>query len=135
VDPGALILVMIIFTWTPPHFWALAIERKDDYARAGIPMLPVTHGVPHTRLQILIYTIALILVSFGPTIYGMSGWIYSLAAASLGAGFLYHAWLLYRDRSPAQPMRTFRFSIWYLTLLFTALVVDHYVNVIFALPH
>ena len=125
VEPGALILVLIIFTWTPPHFWALAIERKDDYQNAKVPMLPVTHGIPHTRLQILIYTIALVAVSFAPVLYGMSGWLYALAAAGLGAGFLYNAIDLYRAKNEKAPMRTFRFSIWYLTLLFTALVLDH----------
>ena len=126
LDPHALLLFMIIFAWTPPHFWALAIHRRAEYARAGIPMLPVTHGVAFARLQILLYTIILCAVSLLPFATGMSGIVYLAAALILGARFLYHALRLYRGRDPRQPMRTFGYSIQYLALLFAALLVDHY---------
>jgi protoheme IX farnesyltransferase len=127
VDPHALLLFLIIFTWTPPHFWALAIARRDDYAKAGIPMLPVAYSIDFTRLHILLYTILLVIVTLLPYLTGMSGLIYLAAALVLGGFFLFHAWRL-RVRSDARlPMRTFSFSITYLALLFAALLLDHYV--------
>ncbi len=128
IDPQALILFFIIFAWTPPHFWALAIARREDYAKAGIPMLPVTHGVPYTRLQILHYTI---LLSFGtllPVFTKMSGSVYLVAALALNGRFLYLAWALRRDRAANLPMRLFRYSITYLMWLFAALLADHYLR-------
>jgi protoheme IX farnesyltransferase len=115
IDPHALLLFLIIFTWTPPHFWALAIARREEYAKVGIPMLPVTHGIPYTRLQIVL-----------PYLTGMSGFIYLAAAVVLNARFLYYALTLHRGLRPELPMRTFRFSITYLMLLFAALILDHY---------
>ncbi len=126
VDANALLLFLIIFTWTPPHFWALAIARRDDYARAGIPMLPVTHGIPYTRLQIVLYTILLILATLLPFLSKMSGLIYLVAALGLNARFLYFVLALYRGTRADMPMLTFRFSITYLMWLFAALIVDHY---------
>lgn len=127
VDPHALLLFLIIFAWTPPHFWALAIARRDDYARAGIPMLPVAYGVEFTRLHILLYTIILAIVTLLPYLTGMTGLIYLAAAVSLGAVFIRHAVRLRRADAPADlPMRVFRYSINYLMLLFAALLVDHY---------
>jgi heme o synthase len=126
IDPHALLLFLIIFTWTPPHFWALAIARRDDYAKVGIPMLPVTHGIPYTRLQIVLYTILLVLTTLLPYLTGMSGFIYLVAVIALNARFLYFALALHRAQRPDLPMRTFRFSISYLMLLFAALILDHY---------
>jgi protoheme IX farnesyltransferase len=126
IDPQALLLFLIIFTWTPPHFWALAIARRDDYAKASIPMLPVTHGIPYTRLQIVLYTILLVLSTLLPYLCGMSGFIYLGVAVILNARFLYYVVALQRGSRPELPMRTFRFSITYLMLLFAALIVDHY---------
>jgi protoheme IX farnesyltransferase len=126
IDPHALLLFLIIFTWTPPHFWALAIARRDDYAKVGIPMLPVTHGIPYTRLQIVLYTILLILATLLPCLTGMSGLIYLASALALNGRFLYFVLALHRGLRPELPMRTFRFSITYLMLLFAALIVDHY---------
>ena len=127
LDPNALLLFLIIFAWTPPHFWALAIHRKDDYARAGIPMLPVTHGVQFTRLQILLYTFILIAVSLLPFVSGMSGPIYLGGAVFLGIGFLAHSLRLYFDPGlDTLPMKTFGFSIHYLSALFALLLLDHY---------
>ena len=128
IDPHALLLFLIIFTWTPPHFWALAIARRDDYAKVGIPMLPVTHGIPFTRLQIVLYTILLGVATMLPVLSGMSGLIYLVAALALNARFLYFVLELNREQQPRPqlPMRTFRFSITYLMLLFAALIVDHY---------
>jgi heme o synthase len=126
VDPQALLLFLIIFTWTPPHFWALAIARRDDYAKVGIPMLPVTHGIPYTRLQIVLYTILLILSTLLPYLTGMSGLIYLGAALLLNGRFLYFVLALHRGVRPDLPIRTFRFSITYLMLLFAALIIDHY---------
>ncbi len=126
VDASALLLFLIIFTWTPPHFWALAIARRDEYAKVGIPMLPVTHGIPYTRLQIVLYTILLVLSTLLPYLSGMSGFIYLAAALLLDARFLYFVLALNRGRRADLPVRTFRFSITYLMLLFAALIVDHY---------
>ena len=126
VDAQSLLLFLIIFTWTPPHFWALAIARRDDYAKVGIPMLPVTHGIPYTRLQILLYTILMVLATLLPYLTGMSGFIYLAAATLLNARFLYYVLELRRGLKPDFPIRTFRFSITYLMLLFAALIVDHY---------
>ncbi|HTV96777.1 MAG TPA: heme o synthase [Steroidobacteraceae bacterium] len=128
IDPQALLLFLIVFTWTPPHFWALAIARRDDYAKAGIPMLPVTHGIPFTRLQIVLYTILLGVATMLPVLSRMSGLIYLLAALALNGRFLYFVLALNREKQarPQLPMRTFRFSITYLMLLFAALIVDHY---------
>jgi protoheme IX farnesyltransferase len=127
VDPGALLLFLIIFTWTPPHFWALAIHRHRDYERAGIPMLPVTHGIDFTRLHVLLYTVLLVVVTLLPYLTRMSGALYLAGALVLGGGFLYHAVALYRDRdNPRLPMQTFGYSILYLMGLFSALLVDHY---------
>ena len=128
IDANALLLFLIIFTWTPPHFWALAIARRDDYAKVGIPMLPVTHGIPFTRLQIVLYTILLGVTTLLPVLTRMSGLIYLAAALALNARFLYFVLALNRDQGsrPNLPMLTFRFSITYLMLLFAALIVDHY---------
>ena len=126
VDAHALLLVLIVFIWTPPHFWALAIARRDDYARVGIPMLPVTHGNRFTRLHILLYTILLLLVSLLPYLTGMSGLIYLAGALVLGFGFLYFAIALKFSDRPELPMKTFAFSITYLMGLFAVLLVDHY---------
>ncbi len=126
VDGSALLLFLIIFTWTPPHFWALAIARRDEYAKVGIPMLPVTHGIPYTRLQIVLYTILLVLATLLPYLAGMSGFIYLGAALLLDARFLYLVLALQAGRRADLPVRTFRFSITYLMLLFGALIVDHY---------
>jgi protoheme IX farnesyltransferase len=126
VGAEAWLLVLIIFVWTPPHFWALALYRAEDYARAGLPMLPVTHGNDFTRLQILLYTLVLFAASLLPFVQGMSGMVYLMAAVALGAWFLMLAWRLWRAYSEALARRTFRYSIWYLALLFAALLVDHY---------
>jgi len=130
VDTEALLLFLIIFIWTPPHFWALAIRRREEYARAEIPMLPVTHGVPFTKLQILLYTILLFIVTLMPFLVQMSGLIYLAGAIALGVGFLYYAIKLYRDDQPnAIAMKTFGYSIFYLSLLFAFLLADHYARV------
>ena len=126
VDPNALLLFLIIFVWTPPHFWALAIARREDYARAGIPMLPVTHGVAHTRLQVLLYTVLLTLVTLMPFLTHMSGLLYLAAALALNSGFIYYALALKITARAELPMRVFRFSVRYLMWLFAALLVDHY---------
>jgi heme o synthase len=126
IDAQALALFMIIFTWTPPHFWSLAIARREEYAKVGIPMLPVTHGIPYTRLQILLYTVLLSLCTLIPAVIGMSGLIYLAAALVLDARFLYLALALHRGDRPDLPIRTFRFSITYLMALFGAFIADHY---------
>ena len=126
VDPNALLLFLIIFAWTPPHFWALAIARRDEYARAGIPMLPVTHGVAYTRLQVLLYTVLLTVVTLLPFLTRMSGLMYLATALVLNALFLYHALALKITAREELPMRVFRFSVTYLMWLFAALLVDHY---------
>ncbi len=126
VTPESLLLFLIIFAWTPPHFWALAIHRKEDYAKAGIPMLPVTHGVKVTQLHILLYTIILFLVSLLPYLIGLSGLIYLAGAVILGLWFLAYAVRLPRSQDPMLPWKMFKFSIWYLMLLFAVLLIDHY---------
>ena len=126
VAPEALILVLIIFIWTPPHFWALALYRVEDYRKSGLPMLPVTHGNEFTRLQILLYTFILLAACLLPFIYRLSGWIYLAAALVLNAGFIWHAFKLWRSYSDAQARKTFRFSLIHLSLLFAALLLDHY---------
>ena len=124
---AALLLFLIIFVWTPPHFWALAIARKEEYAKVNIPMLPVTHGEAYTRLNILLYSILLMLVTIMPYLIGMSGLIYLAAAIGLGAYFLYYAVRMYRDHDDEElPMAMFKYSINYLGLLFAALLIDHY---------
>jgi protoheme IX farnesyltransferase len=132
IDPQPLLLFLIIFAWTPPHFWALAIARRHDYARADIPMLPVTHGVEFTRLHVLFYTVLLCVVTMLPYMTGMSGLIYLLAAALLNARFLALAIALKITRRDELPMRMFRYSISYLMWLFLALLLDHYVPTTFA---
>ena len=129
VDPNALLLFLIIFVWTPPHFWALAIRRRNEYAKADIPMLPVTHGVKFTQLQVLLYTILLVVVTVLPFVTHMSGLLYLVGALALGAGFLYHAIALMRDDSDKQAMKTFGYSITYLMALFAFLLVDHYLPI------
>jgi len=129
VDPNALLLFLIVFIWTPPHFWALAIARRDDYAKAGIPMLPVTHGIEHTRLQILFYTVLLVIVTLLPFLTHMSGLIYLIAALVLNGWFLFYAFALKINAREGLPMRVFKFSVKYLMWLFAALLVDHYLRV------
>jgi protoheme IX farnesyltransferase len=128
VEPQALMLFLIIFLWTPPHFWALALYRVEDYRRSGLPMLPVTHGSEFTRLQVLLYTFVLFAATLLPFVHGMSGLLYLTAAVTLGAVFCFFAWALWRDYSDALARRTFRFSILYLALLFAALLLDHYLR-------
>lgn len=127
VDANALLLVLIIFVWTPPHFWALAIARYDDYVKANVPMLPVTHTINHTKLQIVLYTILLLTITTLPFLTGMSHGLYLLGSLGLGSRFLWWALKLYRHDSKLIAMQTFRFSITYLMLLFVVLLVDHYV--------
>ncbi|MEM7563032.1 MAG: heme o synthase [Pseudomonadota bacterium] len=130
VGTEALLLFLIIFIWTPPHFWALAIRRREEYAKADIPMLPVTHGVYFTKIQILLYTILLFLVTLMPFIVQMSGLIYLSGAIALGIGFLYYAIRLYREEQPnAIAMKTFGYSIFYLSWLFAFLLADHYARI------
>jgi len=126
VPAQAWLLVLIIFIWTPPHFWALALYRTDDFARSGLPMLPVTHGAAHTRLQIFLYTIALVATTLLPFAIKMSGWFYLASALVLGAIFLYRSWLVWRRYTDRAARSAFRYSIIYLALLFAALLVDHY---------
>jgi protoheme IX farnesyltransferase len=128
IGAEAWLLVLIIFLWTPPHFWALALYRSEDYARAGLPMLPVTHGNEYTRLQILLYTFVLFAATLLPYVHGMSGPIYLAAALVLGAWFIALAVQLWRRYSEALARKTFRFSIWHLSLLFAALLLDHYLS-------
>ncbi|MDX2463733.1 MAG: heme o synthase [Porticoccus sp.] len=122
----ALLLVLIIFAWTPPHFWALAVHRKEEYAKAEIPMLPVTHGEKYTKLHILLYTVIMIIVTVLPFVTGMSGWLYLLGALVLGAGFLYWAIVMMIGKNPNAGMDTFKYSIIYLMALFIIMLVDHY---------
>jgi protoheme IX farnesyltransferase len=129
IHAHALLLFLIIFTWTPPHFWALAVARRDDYAKVAIPMMPVTHGVEFTRLHILLYTVLLLIVSLLPYLTGMSGLIYLAGALIFGSGFLYYAVAMKLSDRPELPMKTFGFSITYLAGVFSALLVDHYVRI------
>ena len=126
IDPHALLLFLIIFTWTPPHFWALAIARRDDYAKVGIPMMPVMYGIEFTRLHVLLYTVIMVLVTLLPYLTGMSGLLYLAAALGLNGFFLYYAVALKLTTRVELPMKLFRFSIQYLMWLFLALLVDHY---------
>ncbi len=126
VGPEAFILFLIIFLWTPPHFWALALYRVEDYRKSGLPMLPVTHGSEFTRLQILLYTFVLFAACLLPFVYGMSSWLYLAAAVLLSIGFCAYAWLLWREYSDGLARRTFRFSLIHLSVLFAALLLDHY---------
>ena len=130
VTAEALTLFLIIFAWTPPHFWALALYRRDEYAKAGVPMLPVTHGEKFTRLNVLLYTIILVACSLLPFTVKLSGLIYLASALALGAGFMVYAIRIYRDYSDALARKTFRFSIIYLTALFAALLIDHYFRIL-----
>ena len=129
VSTESFVLFLIIFIWTPPHFWALAIKRRDDYAEAGLPMLPVTHGIEFTKQQVLLYTFMLLSVSFLPFIIHMSGVIYLFSALMLGLGFIYHAFKLFREEGDGHAMKTFGFSIVYLMALFAALLIDHFVMI------
>ena len=126
VGPEALILFLIIFLWTPPHFWALALYRVEDYRKSGLPMLPVTHGSEFTRLQILLYTFVLFAACLLPFVYGMSSWLYLVVAVVLSIGFCLYAWQLWREYSDELARRTFRFSLIHLSALFAALLLDHY---------
>ena len=126
VGPEALILFLIIFLWTPPHFWALALYRVEDYRKSGLPMLPVTHGNEFTRLQILLYTLVLLAACLMPFIYRMSGWFYLISALILNLMFCYYGWALWREYSDALARKTFRFSLIHLSLLFAAFLIDHY---------
>ena len=126
VGPEALILFLIIFLWTPPHFWALALYRVEDYRKSGLPMLPVTHGNEFTRLQILLYTLVLLAACLMPFIYRMSGWFYLVSALILNLMFCYYGWALWREYSDALARKTFRFSLIHLSLLFAAFLIDHY---------
>lgn len=126
IDGGGLLLVLIIFAWTPPHFWALAIDRLEEYKKVDIPMLPITHGVAYTKLHIVLYTILLIITSVLPFVIGMSNVFYLVSALALGAGFLYWSLMMLWDRNPDAPIETFKYSILYLALLFLALLIDHY---------
>ena len=127
VAPEALLLVLIIYAWTPPHFWALALYRTEEFTRAGLPMLPVTHGQKFTRLHVLLYTLILIASTMLPFVYGMSGWIYLTAVLALDGMFLYYAIRIYTAYSDRLAQQTFRYSVVYLAGLFTALLLDHYV--------
>ena len=126
VGPESLILCLIIFLWTPPHFWALALYRVEDYRKSGLPMLPVTHGNEFTRLQILLYTLVLFAACLLPSVYGMSSWLYLLVAVGLSLGFCWYGFRLWREYSDALARQTFRFSLIHLSALFVALLVDHY---------
>ena len=126
VGPEALLLFLIIFLWTPPHFWALALYRVEDYRQSGLPMLPVTHGNEFTRLQILLYTLVLLAACLMPFVYGMSSWLYLVVALLLSLGFIGYALALWRNYSDALARKTFRFSLIHLSALFAALLVDHY---------
>jgi protoheme IX farnesyltransferase len=126
IDEGALLLVLIIFAWTPPHFWALAIDRVEEYRKVAVPMLPVTHGVDYTKLHILLYTIILVVVSVLPYLIGMSNLLYLVTALGLGGGFLYWSLAMLKGTNPRAPIKTFRYSIIYLIALFIGLLADHY---------
>lgn len=135
VSLDALVLFLIIFIWTPPHFWALAIKRRNDYAEAGLPMLPVTHGIEFTKQQILMYTFMLLSVSLLPFVIHMSGLLYLVAALVLGVMFIYHAFVLYRSEGDQHAMATFGFSIIYLMCLFMALLLDHFLALALSVTH
>jgi len=124
----ALLLFLIIFIWTPPHFWALAIKRRDEYKKAGVPMLPVTHGIQFTKLHVVLYTLMLLAVTLLPFITQMSGYLYLAGSVSLGLGFIYHAIKLYRCKADEHAMKTFAYSIFYLSALFAILITDHYLR-------
>ncbi|MCH7741642.1 MAG: protoheme IX farnesyltransferase [Proteobacteria bacterium] len=126
IDGGGLLLVLIIFAWTPPHFWALAIDRMEEYRKVDIPMLPVTHGEHYTKVHILLYTIIMIIISVMPYLIGMSNLLYLVSAVALGAGFLYWSLVMLFGDNPRAPIETFRYSIFYLIALFVALLTDHY---------
>jgi protoheme IX farnesyltransferase len=128
VSAPALVLFLIIFVWTPPHFWSLALYRIDDYRKSGLPMLPVTHGAEFTRLNILLYTLLLVATSLMPYLIGMSGAFYLASALALGAVFVAYAWRMWRSYSDALARKTFGYSIFYLAALFGALLVDHYLR-------
>jgi protoheme IX farnesyltransferase len=128
VHPWSLLLFLIIFVWTPPHFWALAIERRHEYAKVDVPMLPVTHGVEFTSLQVLLYTVLLVVVTVLPFVFGMSGLLYLVGALGLGGVFLYYAIRMHYAPLPGLPMRTFGYSIFYLMGIFTLLLADHYLQ-------
>jgi len=133
VTAAPLLLFLIVFIWTPPHFWALAIHRRDDYAKVDIPMLPVTHGIPFTRIQIFLYTVLLVIVSIFPYLIQMSGPLYLAGALVLGVMFLWHAWKMFDDEATKQPIKTFVFSINYLMWLFGIMLLDHYIPVVMRL--
>ncbi len=134
IDPNSLLLFLIIFAWTPPHFWALAIHKRDEYAKVDIPMLPVTHGIEFTRLHVLLYTIILCAVTLLPYLVGMSGLIYLVSALVLDGIFMYYAIRLMGGKQPSVAMKTFGYSILYLMLLFAALLIDHYLLILPPLP-
>jgi protoheme IX farnesyltransferase len=134
VGSEALIMCLIIFLWTPPHFWALALYRVEDYRKSGLPMLPVTHGSEFTRLQVFLYTLVLFAGTLLPFVSGMSGWLYLAAAVLLNAVFIGYAWKLWREYSDQLARKTFRYSILYLSLLFAALLVDHYLGLLLWTP-
>jgi heme o synthase len=132
LNTEALLLFLIVFVWTPPHFWALAIKRKDEYAKAGLPMLPVTHGIAFTKIHILLYTLMLLAVTLMPFVIHMTGLVYLAGALALGIGFIYHAVKLYRTgNSDEHAMKTFSYSIFYLSALFSFLLLDHYARMLF----
>jgi protoheme IX farnesyltransferase len=131
VHPNALLLVLIIFAWTPPHFWALAIYKREEYAQAGVPMLPVTHGERFARLQVWLYTWLTVAVTLLPFVTGMSGWIYLAGVLALNLRFLYWNWKVWKGRDLATPLASFWFSIRYILLLFLFLLVDHYASLMF----
>ncbi|KLV07408.1 protoheme IX farnesyltransferase [Photobacterium aquae] len=128
LDPHALLLVMLVFTWTPPHFWALAIHRRDDYAKAGIPMLPVTHGIGFTKTMVLLYTVMLVMVGLLPWLTGMSGWLYLAGSTLLNVGFVGYALKLKFADQPGYAWATFKYSIWHLLGLFVVLLADHWLT-------
>jgi protoheme IX farnesyltransferase len=132
VHPYSMLLFLIIFVWTPPHFWPLSIAKRKEFAKVGIPMLPVTHGVEHTRLHVLLYTLLLLIVTLLPYLTGMSGLIYLFAVVPLGLGFIYFAILMMLKKDDKTAMKTFFYSLMYLTVLFIALLIDHYFNFTFA---
>ncbi len=130
IEVPALLLVLIIYTWTPPHFWALAIYRYEDYTKANVPMLPVTHGISFTRLNILLYTCLMVATTYLPFVINAAGWIYCLGITLLNGVFLYYAVGTYRSKEPSFPLATFRYSIIYLLALFLLLLIDHYFDIV-----